>query len=80
MTGSPCNANAKACCSKAEMKAVADNPAWSKATTVRSGSFDEAFPDLARRERGPRKTPTKTQATLRLDVRVVDHFKATSDG
>lgn len=62
------------------MDAVSYNPAWTKATTARSKSFDETFPDLARRARGPQKAPTKTQITLRLDAHVVDHFKATGQG
>lgn len=70
----------KAGFTKADMAAVSDNPAWTKATTARSKSFDETFPDLARRVRGPQKAPTKTQVTLRLDARVVDHFKATGQG
>jgi uncharacterized protein (DUF4415 family) len=65
---------------KADMKAVSDNPAWTKATTARATSFDEAFPDIARRARGPQKAPTKKQITLRLDARVVAHFKATGEG
>ncbi|WP_035981744.1 BrnA antitoxin family protein [Bradyrhizobium sp. STM 3843] len=70
----------KAGFTKANMDAVSDNPAWTKATTARSKSFDETFPDLARRARGPQKAPTKTQVTLRLDARVVDHFEATGQG
>jgi uncharacterized protein (DUF4415 family) len=65
---------------KADMKAVSDNPPWTKATTARAKSFDEAFPDIARRARGPQKAPTKKQITLRLDARVVAHFKATGEG
>jgi uncharacterized protein (DUF4415 family) len=80
MTGSPRKTKVKASYSKADMKAVSDNPVWTKATTARSTSFDEAFPDLARRVRGPQKAPTKTQVTLRLDARVVEHFKAAGEG
>jgi uncharacterized protein (DUF4415 family) len=65
---------------KADMKAVSDNPAWTAATTARAKSFDQVFPDIARRVRGPQKAPTKTQITLRLDARVVEHFKATGAG
>jgi uncharacterized protein (DUF4415 family) len=33
-----------------------------------------------RGERGPQKTPTKQQVTLRLDRDVVERFRATGDG
>lgn len=78
MTRSP--RKTKSSFTKADMAAVSDNPAWTKATTARSKSFDETFPDLARRARGLQKAPTKTQVTLRLDARVVEHFKATGQG
>ena len=43
------------------------------------------FPDLAelvrkRGERGPQKSPTKQQVTLRLDRDVVERFRATGEG
>jgi len=43
------------------------------------------FPELAklirsRGERGPQKTPTKQQVTLRLDRDVVERFRATGAG
>ena len=43
------------------------------------------FPKLAklvrgRGERGPQKTPTKQQVTLRLDRDVVERFRATGEG
>lgn len=45
----------------------------------------EDFPDLAklvrgRGDRGPQKTPTKQQVTLRLDRDVVERFRATGAG
>ena len=64
----------------ADLEAVSDNPEWTKDDLERSMSFDEAFPDLAKRVRGPQKAPTKTMVTLRLDRRVVDHFRAGGDG
>ena len=64
---------------KADMDAVSDNPEWTAETTARAMSFEEAFPDI-RVRRGPQKGPTKTQVTLRLDQRVIDHFKATGSG
>ena len=65
---------------EADMEAVSDNPEWTEETTARSKSFDETFPDVARRLRGRQKAPTKKQITLRLDERVIEHFKATGDG
>ena len=43
------------------------------------------FPELAklvrgRGERGPQKSPTKQQVTLRLDRDVVERFRATGEG
>jgi uncharacterized protein (DUF4415 family) len=45
----------------------------------------DAFPELAklvraRGERGPQKSPTKQQVTLRLDRDVVERFRATGEG
>lgn len=45
----------------------------------------EVVPELAelirkRGERGPQKTPTKQQVTLRLDRDVVERFRATGPG
>jgi len=45
----------------------------------------EVLPELVaawrkRGERGPQKTPTKQQVTLRLDRDVVERFKATGPG
>lgn len=31
-------------------------------------------------QRGPQRTPTKRQVTLRLDAQVVDHYRATGEG
>ena len=63
--------------SRADLAAVSDNPEWTDATAAMSKSFDETFPGLARQRGGE---PRKTQVTLQLDQRVVDHFKATGDG
>jgi uncharacterized protein (DUF4415 family) len=43
------------------------------------------FPELAelirgRGERGPQKTPTKQQVTLRLDRDVIERFRSTGSG
>jgi uncharacterized protein (DUF4415 family) len=45
----------------------------------------DSFPELAelirgRGKRGPQKTPTKQQVTLRLDRDVVERFRATGTG
>jgi uncharacterized protein (DUF4415 family) len=63
-----------------DLKEVSDNPEWTEETMARAVPFAEAFPDIARRMRGPQKAPTKQQITLRLDQRVIEHFKATGDG
>jgi uncharacterized protein (DUF4415 family) len=65
---------------QADMEAVSDNREWTEGTAARAKSFDEAFPDIARRVRGRQKAPTKKQVTLRLDARVIEHFKATGEG
>lgn len=64
----------------ADVAEVLDNPEWTAETTARAKSFDDVFPELAKRLRGAQKAPTKTQVTLRLDPRVVDHFKAGGAG
>jgi uncharacterized protein (DUF4415 family) len=41
------------------------------------------FPELAashRRTHGPQKSPTKAAVSLRLDRRIIDHFRATGAG
>ena len=45
----------------------------------------DQFPELAklirgRGERGPQKTPTKQQVTLRLDKDVLERFRSTGSG
>ena len=46
----------------------------------------DAAPDMSdlpkgiRRVRGPQKNPTKQQVTLRLDRKVIEHFKADGPG
>ena len=57
-----------------DMRAVSDNPEWTKADFAKAKPFDEVFPNL-RRGRGPNKAPTKKQVTLRLNPVVLDHFK-----
>jgi uncharacterized protein (DUF4415 family) len=62
-----------------------ENPEWTEEDFAASKPFAEVFPDLAakeiaRRRRGPQKTPTKQQISLRLDVDVLEKFRATGKG
>jgi uncharacterized protein (DUF4415 family) len=65
------------------MRAVSDDPEWTKADFVRAKPFTEAMPELAasiRKGRGPNKAPTKRLVSLRLSPDVLDHFKAKGPG
>lgn len=62
-----------------DMRAVSDNPEWTKGDFAKAKTFDEVFPGL-RKGRGPNKAPTKRQVTLRLSPSVVDYFKAAGPG
>jgi len=62
-----------------DMRAVSDNPEWTKADFARAKPFDEVFPNL-RRGRGPNKAPTKKQVTLRLNPVVLEYFKKEGRG
>jgi uncharacterized protein (DUF4415 family) len=62
-----------------DMRAVSDNPEWTKADFAKAKPFDEIFPDL-RRGRGRNKAPTKKQVTLRLNPAVLDYFKEKGPG
>ena len=64
------------------MRAVSNNPEWTKSDFAKARSFDEIFPDLARsiRRRGKQKAPTKKPVSLRLDVDVVEAYKSTGTG
>jgi uncharacterized protein (DUF4415 family) len=61
------------------MRAVSDNPEWTRNDFAKAKRFDEAFPDLARtiRRRGKQKAPTKKPVSMRLDVDVLKAYKAT---
>jgi uncharacterized protein (DUF4415 family) len=66
-----------------DMRAVSDNPEWTKADFARAKPFAEAMPELAasiRKGRGPNKAPTKKLVSLRLSPDVLDHFKAKGPG
>lgn len=56
-----------------------------KSADIRSMKSLDRFPDLAklvrsRGQRGPQKSPTKQQVTLRLDRDVVERFRSTGAG
>lgn len=63
----------------ADMRAVSDNPEWTKEDFAKARPFDEMFPGL-RKGRGPAKKPTKKSVTIRLDQNVVEFFKKDGDG
>ena len=63
----------------ADMRAVSDNPAWTKEDFAKARPFDEVFPGL-RRGRGPNKNPTKELVSIRLSRDVLDHFKREGKG
>ena len=63
----------------ADMRAVSDNPVWTKEDFAKARPFDEVFPGL-RRGRGPNKNPTKELVSIRLSRDVLDHFKLGGKG
>lgn len=63
-----------------DMRAVSDNPKWTKSDFAKARSFDEVFPALARKRRGKQKMPTKKAISLRLDPDVLEAYKADGDG
>jgi uncharacterized protein (DUF4415 family) len=63
----------------ADMRAVSDNPEWTKEDFAKARPFDQMFPGL-RKGRGPAKNPTKKSVTIRLDQNVVAFFKKDGDG
>jgi uncharacterized protein (DUF4415 family) len=68
---------------KADIKAVSDNPEWTKEDFARAKPFSEVFPDLhasIKRFRGrPKVESPKEAVTLRLSPTTVEKFKATGD-
>ena len=62
-----------------DMRAVSDNPEWTKSDFAKAKPFSEVFPTM-RKGRGPNRTPTKKLVSLRLSPEVVDHFKAGGPG
>ncbi len=62
---------------------VCDNPEVTAEDFARAKPLDQVLPDLAtaiRRTRGERTASAGDEAMVRLDPRVVDHFKATGEG
>jgi uncharacterized protein (DUF4415 family) len=67
-----------------------DNPEWTEKDFRRARPAREVHPELVaayengtlryRGQRGPQKTPTKRQVTLRLDPAVLSFFKAKGAG
>ncbi len=65
-----------------------DNPEWTAEDFARARPGHEmpaamlaAFPKTRRPgERGPQKAPTKQPVSIRLDARVIEHFKASGAG
>jgi uncharacterized protein (DUF4415 family) len=62
-----------------DMRAVSDNPQWTKSDFAKAKPFDEVFPTM-RKGRGPNKAPTKKLVSLRLSPEVLKHFKADGPG
>ncbi|MCJ2050180.1 BrnA antitoxin family protein [Methylobacterium sp. J-070] len=68
---------------QAGIAADPDNPEVTAEQARDVRPFAEAFPELdatLRRSRGPQKAPTKQLVSLRLDVEIVEAFKATGPG
>lgn len=62
-----------------DMRAVSDNPEWTKSDFAKAKPFSEVFPTM-RKGRGPNRTPTKKLVSLRLSPEVLMHFKADGPG
>jgi uncharacterized protein (DUF4415 family) len=79
--------SAKAKKTKADSASKPDRgtPEWTESDFAKAKRVWE-IPELAhlsnrkRGERGPQKTPTKQQVTLRLDRDVIERFRATGEG
>ena len=62
-----------------DMRAVSDNPEWTKGDFAKAKPFNEVFPTM-RKGRGPNRAPTKELVSLRLSPEVLKHFKAGGPG
>jgi uncharacterized protein (DUF4415 family) len=60
--------------------AAADIRAMRPAGEVLPAELTNMLPKRRRGERGPQKTPTKQQVTLRLDREVIERFRSTGEG
>lgn len=65
--------------SATDMRAVSDNPIWTKEDFAKAKPFNEMFPAV-RKGRGLAKKPTKKSVTIRLDRTVIEFFKKDGDG
>jgi uncharacterized protein (DUF4415 family) len=68
--------------SAADLRAVSDNPEWTRKDFAKGKRFGDAFPGLAAtiRRRGKQKASTKKAVSMRLDADVLDAYKATGTG
>ena len=61
-----------------------DVPEWTEEMFRTARPAREVFPDIDSfpkpRRRGPQKTPTKVQATLRIDRDVIEYLRGTGPG
>ena len=61
-----------------------DVPEWTEEMFRRARPAREVFPGIVDfpkpRRRGPQKTPTKLQATIRFDRDVIEYFRGTGRG
>jgi uncharacterized protein (DUF4415 family) len=66
---------------KADLKAVSDNPEWTKEDFAKAKPFSEVFPELhasIKRSRGrPKVENPKEAVTLRVSPNTIEKFKAT---
>lgn len=60
----------------------ADSPEITEEMFRRARPAREMFPDLEfpKPKRGPQKTATKVQTTIRLDRQVIEHFRSSGPG
>jgi uncharacterized protein (DUF4415 family) len=68
---------------EADLKAVSDNPEWTKEKFARAKPFSEVFPKLhaeIKRSRGrPKVESPKEAITLRLPASTVEKFRSAGD-
>ena len=68
---------------KADLKAVSDNPEWTREKFARAKPFSEVFPGIhaqIKRSRGrPRMESPKEAITLRLPTTTIEKFKSAGD-